>query len=160
MKYSLKKSIVLCLATMILCVATGCYKTEYSATASILVTNGAVTTSYAETTDKISGSDISASLYLANTVVDILNTPDIYIELANELGEEDYQSLQNSFLIARRSEDTLFVDITYSNSDQKKAVDIVNKFTELACDYIPRFIPSARVNVASIAVKAQKQGLF
>ena len=69
---------------------------SYSATASILVTNGAVITSYAETTDKISGSDIQASLILSYTVVDILNTPDIYIELADELGDKtNYQGLKN-----------------------------------------------------------------
>ena len=160
MKYSLKKSIVLCLALMILCVTTGCYKVEYSATASILVTNGAVITSYAETTDKISGSDISASLYLAETVIDILNTPDIYIELAEELGEKDYQRLQGAFSVSRRSEDTLFVDITYSNADPQRAMDVVNKFAEVACGYIPGFIPSARVNIATLATKAKKQAWF
>ena len=165
MKYFLKSLIVLCLIA-ILCGTTGCSKDvekaikqeKYSATASIITTNGAVTIS-GETTDKISGSDISASLYLSYTVVDILNTPDIYMELADELGEEyDYQSLQNSFVVARRSEDTLFVDITYSNSDPKKAIDIANKFAEFACDYIPEFIPSARVSIVSKATKAQKQG--
>ena len=127
---------------------------SYSATSSIVVTNGAVTTSYAETTDKISGSDISASLYLSYTVVDILNTPDIYIELADRLGEDDYQKLKGGFSVARRSEDTLFIDITYSSTDPVKAKEIVNVFGEVACEYIPGFIPSARANVASTAVGA------
>ena len=129
---------------------------SYSATASILVTNGAVTTSYAETTDKISGSDISASLYLSYTVVDILNTPDIYMELANELGEENYQSLRGGFSVSRRSEDTLFIDITYSSTDKNKATTIVNKFADVACDYIPGLIPSAKANVVSTAVNASQ----
>lgn len=129
---------------------------SYSATSSILVTNGAVITSYAETTDKISGSDISASLYLAETVVDILNTPDIYIALANELGEENYQGLKNGFSVSRRSENTLFIDITYSSADPQRAMDVVNKFAEVACKYIPGFIPSSRANVASTAMKASQ----
>ncbi len=127
---------------------------SYSATSSILVTNGAVITSYAETTDKISGSDISASLYLAETVVDILNTPDIYIELADELGEDNFQSLRGGFSVARRSENTLFIDITYSSTDAIKAKEVVNVFAEVACEYIPGFIPSARANVASTATGA------
>ncbi len=128
---------------------------SYSATASILVTNGAVITSYAETTDKISGSDISASLYLAYTVVDILNTPDIYKKVADQLGKEySYQGLMGASSVARRSDDTLFIDITFSSTDPKEAMRIANKFVEIACNYIPEFIPSARANVASTAIKA------
>lgn len=128
---------------------------SYSATASILVTNGAVTTSYDETTDKVSGSDISASLYLSYTVVDILNTPDIYKKVADQLGKEySYQGLMSASSVARRSEDTLFIDVTFSSTDPKEAMRIANKFVEISCDYIPGFIPSARANVASTAIKA------
>ncbi len=128
---------------------------SYSATASILVTNGAVTTSYDETTGKIASSDISASLYLAYTVVDILNTPDIYKKVADQLGKDySYQGLMNSSSIARRSEDTLFVDITFSSTDPKEAMRMANKFAEISCEYIPGFIPSARANVASTAIKS------
>lgn len=127
----------------------------YSATASILVTNGAVITTYDEATGKVSSSDISASLYLAYTVVDILNTPDIYKKVADQLGSDyNYQGLMNSSSIERRSEDTLFIDITFSSTDPKEAMRIANKFVEIACEYIPEFIPSARSNVASTAIKS------
>ena len=128
---------------------------SYSATASILVTNGAVTTSYEESTDKVSGSDISASLYLSYTVVDILNTPDIYKKVADSLGKDyQYQRLMSQSSIARRSEETLFIDITFSSTDPKEAMRIANKYVEVACEYIPEFIPSARAMVASTAIKA------
>lgn len=128
---------------------------SYSATASILVTNGAVTTSYDETTGKIASSDISASLYLSYTVVDILNTPDIYKKVADQLGKDySYQGLMGCSSIARRSEETLFIDVTFSSTDPKEAMRIANKFVEIACGYIPEFIPSARANVASTAIKA------
>ncbi len=128
---------------------------SYSATASILVTNGAVTTSYDNAGDKVSGSDISASLYLAYTVVDILNTPDIYKKVADQLGKDySYQGLMNASSVARRSEDTLFIDVTFSSTDPKEAMRIANKFVEVACDYVPEFIPSARANVASTAIKS------
>ena len=130
---------------------------SYSAQASILVTNGAVITSYAETTDKISGSDIQASLILSNTVVDILKTPDIYQKVAKQLGKEySYQGLMGASSISRRGEDTLFVDVTFSSTDPKEAMRIANKYVEVACGYIPEFIPSARANVASTAIKASK----
>lgn len=128
----------------------------YSATASILVTNGAVTTSYDTTTGKVSGSDIQASIYLSQTIVDILNTPNLYKEVADKLGEGyDYQSLKGSTSVAQRSEQSLFVDITYSSTDPKKAMRVVNTIAEVACDYIPRkFIESAKADVASTAIKA------
>lgn len=128
---------------------------KYSATASILVTNGAVTTSYDETTGKIASSDISASLYLSYTVVDILNTPDIYKRVADQLGNDySYQGLMATSSVSRRSEETLFIDVTFSSTDPKEAMRIANKFVETACDYIPGFIPSARANVASTAIKS------
>lgn len=130
---------------------------SYSATASILVTNGAVTTSYEETTDKVSSSDISASLYLAYTVVDILNTPDIYKKVTDSLGGDyEYQSLMNRSTVQRRSEDTLFIDVTFSSTDPKEAMRIANKFVEIACEYIPEYVPYSRAMVASTAIKAAK----
>ena len=130
---------------------------SYSATASILVTNGAVTISYNETTDKVSGSDISASLYLAYTVVDILNTPDIYKKVADQLGGGyEYQNLMGRSSVARRNEDTLFVDVTFSSTDPKEAMRMANKFVEISCEYIPEFIPSSRAMIASTAIKASK----
>lgn len=128
---------------------------SYSATASILVTNGAVTTDYNETTGKVASGDISASLYLAYTVVDILNTPDVYKKVADSLGKGyEFQSLMNRSSVARRSEETLFIDVTFSSTDPKEAMRIANKYVEVACGYIPEFIPSSRAMVASTAIKS------
>ena len=128
----------------------------YTAKASILLTNGAVTTSYEETTDKVSGSDIQASLILANTIVDILRTDNVYNKLAMNLGEEyNFRSLKGHTSVARRNEDTLFIDISFSSTDGKEAMRVVNKFAEVACEYIPECIPSARANVASTATSAR-----
>ena len=62
----------------------------YSATASILVTNGNIfyqsdyanQTTKANTDDSISGSDISSSVALATNVVELLKSPNKYIKLA------------------------------------------------------------------------------
>lgn len=134
---------------------------KYSSTASILVTNGAVTTiTYTDANNnnnKVSGSDISASLYLAYTIVDILNTPDIYKKVADQLGKGyEYQDLMGRGSVARRSEDTLVIDVTFSSTDSKEAMRIANKFVEISCEYIPEFIPNARAMVTSTAIKATK----
>lgn len=131
---------------------------SYSATASIIVTNGAVT-SYSDYSDKttVSASDISASLYLSYTVVDILKTPDIYKKVADGLGQGYvYQNLMGRTSVARRSDDTLFIDVTFSSTDPKEAMRIVNRFVEIACEYIPEYVPYSRAMVASTAIKSAK----
>ncbi len=128
---------------------------SYSATASLLVTNGAVTTPYDDETNKVASSDMSASLYLAYTVVDILNTPDVYKKVADSLGADyGFQNLMNRSTIARRSEETLFIDVTFTSNDPKEAMRIANKYVEIACGYIPEFIPSSRAMIASTAIKS------
>jgi len=131
---------------------------SYSATASIIVTNGAVT-AYNDYNDKttVSASDISASLYLSYTVLDILKTPDVYKKVSNALnGDYEYQALMNRTTVARRSEETLFTDVTFSSTDPKEAMRIANKFVEVACEYIPEYVPYSRAMVASTAIKASK----
>lgn len=129
---------------------------RYTASSSILVTNGAIVTQY-ETgpnqTDSISSTDISASLSLANTVIDILKTPDIYLELSEDLdGKYTYSELKNFIRVERRNNNTLFVDITVTLTDGKEAELIANKFAEASCKYVTKFIPYAKANVASTAL--------
>lgn len=128
---------------------------SYSATASIIATNGAVTVYSDKST--VSASDLSASLYLAETVIDILKTPDIYKDVADELGGEyNFQNLMGRTTVARRGEDTLFIDVTFSSTDPKEAMRIANKFVEISCEYIPEFVPHSVAKVASTAIKAAK----
>lgn len=128
---------------------------SYSATASIIATNGAVTV-YSDKSS-VSASDLSASLYLAETVIDILKTPDIYKDVADELGKDyNYQNLMGRATVARRGEDTLFIDVTFSSTDPKEAMRIANKFVEISCEYIPEFVPHSVAKVASTAIKASK----
>lgn len=127
---------------------------QYRATASVIVTNGAVT-SYNENKNTVSATDISASLYLSYTITDILKTPDIYKRLADELGEGyDYTNLMSRTSIERRSEETLFVDVHFNSTDPKEAMRVANKFVEIACNYITEFIPYSNAMVASTAIKA------
>lgn len=127
---------------------------RYSATASIIVTNGAIT-SITENKNTVSATDVSASIYLAHTITDILKTPDIYKRVADEMGNKySYQGLMAGTSVARRSDESLFIDVSYSSTDPKEAMRVANKFVEISCEYIPEFIPHSKANVASTAIKA------
>lgn len=135
---------------------------KYSATGSVLVTNGAIiadsNSKSEETASKsVSNTDISASLQLANTIIDILKTNDIYKELADDTGGKyTYEELLGNASVKRRNTDTLFIDITFTASTPEEAKSLVNNFLELAPDYILKYIPNSNSAVTTTAEKAQK----
>lgn len=132
---------------------------QYSATGSVLVTNGAIINSEQEgdTSSKktVSTTDISASLYLANTIAEILQTNDIYRELAADTGNEyTYTELKSRVTVNRRSEETMFIDISFVASTPEEAKSLTNSFLELAPDYISEFIPNSTSSVTTKADQA------
>lgn len=134
---------------------------KYSATGSVLVTNGAIIADSGNNdesvTSKVSGTDISASLQLSNTIIDILKTNDIYKELAvNTGGKYTYEQLLGNASVDRRNTDTLFIDITFTASSPEEAKNLVNNFLELVPEYILKYIPNSNSAVTTTAEKAQK----
>ena len=134
---------------------------RYSSTGSIVVTNGAiinateVQTSATTTAKKVSSSDISASLQLSNTIIDILNTNDIYKQLASDLGDKyTYSDLMSRATVKRRNEDTLFIDANFTAATPEEAQTLVNNFLKLVPDYILKFIPNSTAAVTNTADKA------
>lgn len=129
---------------------------KYKASAAILVTNGAIVTQYEtvpNNAESISGTDISASLSLANTIVDILETPDIYVELSETLdGKYSYNQLKSFISVSRRATNTLFIDISATSASGEEAKLLANKFAEASCDYVTKYIPYAKASVASTAL--------
>ena len=128
----------------------------YGASSSIIVTNGAVVNQDdSSTTNKVLGSDIQASLLLVDSVVDMLKTPDIYKYLARKLGDGyDYKALIANTSVSRRGEDTLFIDIFYTDKDPQKAITVSNMFASAACDYVAEFINRADPKIVSSADRA------
>ncbi len=128
----------------------------YGASASIIVTNGAVVSSEENSpTNKVLGSDIQASLMLVDSVVDMLKTPDIYKQLSKELGGKyDYNFLKANTTVSRRGDDTLFIDIVYKDGDPKNAIKIANLFASVSCDYIASFISRTDPKIVSSADRA------
>ena len=132
---------------------------RYSSTGSIVVSNGAIinNSSSQSTSNKVSTSDIAASLQLSNTIIDILNTNDIYKELASDLGNKyTYTDLMGRATVKRRSEDTLFIDATFTADTPEEARALVNGFLKLVPDYILKFIPNSTAAVTTTADKAVK----
>lgn len=136
---------------------------RYSSTGSIVVTNGAiindasVQTSSSTTSNRVNSSDIAASLQLSNTIIDILNTNDIYKQLASELGDKySYTNLMSRATVKRRSVDTLFIDASFTADTPEEAQTLVNNFLELVPDYIAKFIPNSTAAVTTTADRAVK----
>ncbi len=129
----------------------------YSSKSAIIVNNGAVTTEEMLNSDKnaIANTDIAASLNLAETITDILKTPNIFRKLVVELDNEyTYNQLKGAVSVSRRSAQSLFVDVRVNHTNPHEAMRIANTFVKLASEYIPEFIPNSIAVVAEEAVSA------
>ena len=144
----------------------------YSATSKIIIGNGAfnfgeedeenvninsnMPTLSALASNKISGSDIQSSMYLANTCKELLQAQPIYEQLAVAMGEdkEDYNSFMRDITVDLASEDSIFITITAESTSPKKAVKMANSFASLAPKYLSQYIPLADVGVTDTANRA------
>lgn len=166
-KLALKKFWILLLTAVIFGCCTFCYltfltKPIYTASGSLLVTNGALvsnsdSSSNQSASSKISGTDIVASLNLADTIKDLLNTPDIFKELSEKTGGKySYRTLMSSATVARRKETTLFIDVSFSTGISQDSVELVNTFLELAPAYISKSLPNSNSSITTTADAAVK----
>lgn len=135
----------------------------YRTSTSILVNNGGLSDGYNGSTI-VSGSNISASLGLVNTCVDILDSDMIYEDLADALGGKYSPSaLKGAFVPSARGDGSLLIDIyTYSGS-AKEAVALANSFLEVAPTFISNTIPNADVKILATskgAVRTEPRTTF
>lgn len=123
---------------------------RYSATGSLLVTNGAILTDLSTgERSTLNNTDIVASMNLVETVADILKTNGIFKNLATELDNEyTYKDLMSRVAITRKSTDSLFINVTFSSSSADESILLVNKFLELAPKYINEYVPNSEVAVS------------
>lgn len=168
---ALKHIFIIIAAAMVVAVGTFCYcefvaVPQYSATGSIMVTNGGILNidtyqddyqDNLQEDENLNNTDIQASLSFAHTVTDILNTNGIFKELSEELGGKySYSQLKSFSSIARRNTTTLFIDISFTARSREEAITIVNKYLELTPDYINSFVPQTAVTATSTADSAGK----
>ena len=123
---------------------------KYTATASVMVTNGAITDNTVY--EKVQGTDLAASLDLTNTVVELLKAPNIFKQLDNKISYGDgYKALMRAASISRASDDTLFVKISFTTGSKDKSIKLANTFAELVPDYTSEFFKNSSVKIVATA---------
>ncbi len=161
-KLALKRLWIIILVAIVLGASVFCFfefavSPRFRAKGSLMVTNGAITAQNDYTGSKISSTDISASLALSDTVTDILSTPDIFKQLSNRIDSKySYAYLSSSCTIQRRSSDTLFIDIFFTAASREEAIELTNTYLALAPEYISKYLPDSRSNIATGADKASQ----
>ncbi len=165
---ALKHIFIIITSALILAIGTFCYCEfvaipQYSATGSIMVTNGGIVSVDTYTEDdlddeeNLNNTDIQASLSFANTVTDILNTNGIFKDLSSELdGKYSYSQLKSFSSISRRNTSTLFIDISFTATSREEAITLVNEYLKIAPDYINSFVPKTAATATSTADTASK----
>lgn len=121
---------------------------KYSATGSIIVTNGTiiVDSTYTSEDSKVEGGDISTSMNFAETVTDILKTSEIYKKLAAKTGDKyDFAQLQGMTSVRRRSTGTLFIDVTITTTNKEESINLVNTYLGLTPEYINSIVRNTSV---------------
>ncbi len=158
---ALRRIWALILAAVVFAAGAFCYckflaTPEYTATASVLVTNGGITVQNSnDNREAISTTDISASINLVDTVTDILETSDIYKQLAEKTDNQyTYKQLKSRTKISAKTDNSMFVDVSFSAADPVEAAKMVNAFVELTPEYIVNFVPYSNVAVAATADSA------
>ena len=119
---------------------------KYSATGSLLVTNGAILTDTTIDGDRsiLNNTDIVASMNLVGTIDDILNTNGIYKRLSKEIdGRYSYQQLRAMVDVKRKSDKSLFINVSFTSTDPKEAINLVNEFLLLVPEYINEYVPNS-----------------
>lgn len=125
---------------------------RYSATGSVLVTNGSIIVNsdgtYESTT--FDNTDISASINFSTTVSDILKTNGAFKALAEKLDNEyTYRQLSAMATVEKRDDRSLFIDISFVTGDPEKSIELVNKFLEVAPEYINSYVPGATTAISA-----------
>lgn len=130
----------------------------YRTTTTILVNNGGLA-DVGIPGESVSSSDLNASLYLVETCVDILESDNMYKELANALGKNySYDSLKRCFAPAPRGEASLLIDISTFGTNPKEIKEIANTFLEVAPTFIRNNILSVDVKILATADKVVETG--
>ncbi len=163
-----KNFFIIFLCAVVFGVATFCYsefklEERYSASGSIIVTNGGMLDEEPNDPqyvggDKINNSDITASINLLYTVKDLLASKDtIYKELSNKLdGKYSASQLKKLITISTREDYSLFIDIKFEVNDKEDATKITNMFLELTPECISEVLPYSRTSIITRSTGATK----
>lgn len=125
---------------------------KFSATTSIIISNGAIINSTTSTGNgKDSNSDFTASNVIAENCVEILNTPEMIKLVADKAGIKNHNLLRNSFRIRKRAENIIILDVTATALSPEDAVKLSKIFASLSPEYLSAIFPNVLVNVVAEA---------
>ncbi len=134
----------------------------YNAKTQLIVSNGAlimknesnVITNPGDA-DNIMGSDIQASSYLATVCVNLLETQDLYKQLADNFDNKyTYQHLRSAFTVSLKQKDGIFINVTARAGSAEEAKQLANAFIMLAPEYLEDYIPGTMAKVTETADRA------
>lgn len=153
-RIALKHLVVLLLSAVVFAAAAFAYcefvaLPVYSANGSVLVTNGAIIKETDSESSTLDNTDITASRNFLDTVIDILKTRGIFEQLSEQLGNDcNYKELLARTTVTDSDNNSLFINITFTANTSEEAVDILNRYLELAPSYINSYVPGT----AAVAV--------
>ncbi len=136
----------------------------YAASSAVLGSNGAVGSEYEEDTEstssnKINSSDLASSLNMIDTYVDTMKTNAFYEAVVKRpeivtLGYDATQ-LRQMVTVEKRSEYSLFIDVTVMSKNPQHAITIANSIASAIPDYIVTVLPGGMIFPADNSVSAK-----
>ena len=134
----------LLVATIAFCYCEFVAVPRYSATGSLVVTNGGILSGEDDLQynnlnpdSNLDNSDIQASLSFLNTITEILKKPDIYVKMSDKLnGRYSYGQLRGSASIARNNTNNLLIDVTFTAATREEAIELTNAYLSVVPEYI------------------------
>ena len=159
---------------MVVAISTFCYcefvaVPKFSATGSIVVTNGGIVSGndnindeYVDETeedgdDNLNNTDIQASINFSRIMTEILNKPNIFKLLSEELdGKYTYGRLKSMAKIDRADNSSIIIDISFTASTREEAIFLTNAYLEVAPKYIVENYTQANVHEIFVADSASK----
>lgn len=142
---ALKHMLAIILAAVIFAVGAYAYCTyvavpRYSATGSLLITNGNVDKNSIdpETGEYVGfeNTDVVASLNFMQSAIKLLNQNDIFMQMSRLNGRYSYSQLKGMASIERSDDKSLFVEIKFTANSKETAVSLVNEYISIAPEYV------------------------
>lgn len=161
-RIALKNILVLIFAAVVFAVATFTYcefvaLPVYSASGSLIVTNGGDIFNEAGEKSTLQNGDIVASKNISDTIIDILSTKSIYKSLANSIDNKyTYSNLISRSSIAHSNNNSLAIRVSFTANNSSEAVELVNSYLQLAPEYIKSYFPQVEAVVLNEAESASQ----
>lgn len=128
----------------------------YSASGTLLVTNGAIIQESDSGNTNLQNTDIVASMNFSDTVIDILEDRTIYEQLSNSINNRySYQTLLSKAKISGATDNSLFITVSFNANTTEEAIELVNKYLSLTPEHIKKYAPGVAVTYTEAVTATQ-----